>query len=206
MCLNQNIFQRIIEEVGGWSRKNYGLQKSKWQYHAQGFAPVCPIIILDHVAPLLGIIEEAGELSDACNRASLEETKDAIGDVQIYLADYLYRQGLAASTIDWLQFSNDKTWLPAPDSLMVTVGRLAHINLKRHQGIRGYETDKFFYELKAVLTNLMLCLRSVLLTSYPRLTNKEAADAVITILGSTWKHVKERNWTANPYTGEVRGS
>jgi len=74
----------LQKEVGEWSRQNFPNNKS---YH-----------------PLLGVVEEVGELSHAHLKSEqgIRGTKvehitakiDAIGDIIIYLCDYCERNGL----------------------------------------------------------------------------------------------------------------
>lgn len=85
------IFQ---SEVGRWAERNFGATPS--------------------YRPLLGAVEEIGELAHAHLkkeqgiREGLErfeqDAADAIGDILVYLADYCARTGLS------LQESVDKTW------------------------------------------------------------------------------------------------
>lgn len=203
MCHNQRIFTTLIREVGEWSADNFGRNISKY----------CGTT-LDEVASLLGIIEEFGELEEALKADSPEMVRDAIGDIQIYLADYLYRAGLGAEYIDWREVSDCPligVFLSREN--LIFLGQLAHINLKRHQGIRGYDGPKFDHELKAILTQLMIGLRLTYVQAHPKrpdpneplkpqvYTPQEATDIIVTIAASTWKHVQERNWKKDPQGG-----
>lgn len=229
MCLNKRLFDRLIAEVGAWSHDNFGHQTSKWQT-PKGPSNVSQQLCLGHVAPLLGIIEECGELKEAYSKGDKELVRDSIGDIFIYLADYFYRTNLGSQWIDWdlLQrdipdttpgrnFSpdflagrdengtyislsvNHDDWRP---DFLPALGKLVHANLKRHQGIRGYDGDKFFVELQMILTDLIQEIRLCYIGISERpLTVQEATDAVMTTVMSIWGHVKERNWNKNPATG-----
>ena len=206
MYHNQRVFQTLIEEVGVWSNQNFGFNVSKW--------PRREDILLDHTAPLLGIIEECGELAEAFKDMNKELIRDSIGDTLIYLADYLFRLALEADIINWkvIPIGFPPSWFFSRDNLIL-VGQLAHINLKRHQGIRGYDGPRFLDELAPHLTRLLIELSKVYKLSHlkPRnetdrlasdvWTPQEALDAIIVIGASTWKHVQQRNWKSNPQTG-----
>ena len=82
MAIDLSVLQ---EQVSTWSRKNFG------PYFGSGYRP------------LLGLMEEVGELSHAHLkqeqgiRTSEEHQKakiDAVGDIVIYLADYCQSQGI----------------------------------------------------------------------------------------------------------------
>lgn len=76
----------LQQEVGDWSFRNFGSDPE------------------DTYRPLLGVVEEVGELSHAHLkglqgiRHTPEEIKsmkeDAVGDIAVYLADYCRREGL----------------------------------------------------------------------------------------------------------------
>lgn len=75
----------LAHHVGTWTRKNFG--------------PPSPL----GIHPLLGIMEEVGELAHAhlkqvqgirgTAEEHIAEAKDAIGDIVIYLADYCDTRG-----------------------------------------------------------------------------------------------------------------
>lgn len=74
---------RLQEEVGAWARTNFG-ERPAWM-------------------PLLGAVEELGELAHAhlkaaqkirgTEEAHTEAAKDAVADTIIYLADYCFVRG-----------------------------------------------------------------------------------------------------------------
>lgn len=83
--MTDEILNEIREEVGQWSKENFGEQPS--------------------VNPLRGINEEMGELVHSTLKRDQgiregeegvgdEAEKDAIGDMFIYLCDYSYREGI----------------------------------------------------------------------------------------------------------------
>ena len=90
---------RIQEEIGAWSKKNFGHEGKT--HH-----------------PLLGVAEEVGELCHAHLkqeqgiRGTKEEHEadaiDAIGDIAIYLMDYCNRRGFSFNDIVWQTWSKVK--------------------------------------------------------------------------------------------------
>lgn len=92
--------------VGRWSEKNFGDQPSS--------------------NPLLGVVEEVGELSHAHLkglqgiRHTPDEIKamkvDAVGDIMVYLADYCHREGidLEQAVIDTWQKVSKRDWVENP--------------------------------------------------------------------------------------------
>lgn len=95
----------IQKQVGEWSRQNFGDQISK-----QTLAE------LGSIAPLLGIVEEVGELTHAVlkrhqgirgfddDKVYEEARDDAIGDILIYLCDFCSREGVD------VQHALESTW------------------------------------------------------------------------------------------------
>jgi NTP pyrophosphatase (non-canonical NTP hydrolase) len=84
-------FKQLQNEVGQWANKNFGDRLRK--IGELGDSEPRPAW-----HPLLGVSEETGELSHAYlkmkqkirgnNEKHIEEAKDAVGDILIYLADF----------------------------------------------------------------------------------------------------------------------
>ena len=95
-------------EVAKWSNKNFGNQKS--------------------YKPLLGLVEEVGELSHAHLKGEqgirhtpeeiLVLKQDAIGDIVIYLMDYCTREGLSLEQCVDLAWDEvkDRDWRKSDDT------------------------------------------------------------------------------------------
>lgn len=87
--------KEIQKQASIWSIRNFGLNKSKRTDQE-----------LYSIAPLLGVAEEVGELCHAQLKSHQgirgfddvtkrrEYTKDAVGDILIYLMDFCAREGL----------------------------------------------------------------------------------------------------------------
>src|ERR1041385_7742880 len=86
----------LQKEVGTWAWENFGRNISKVNRH----------IALGNVGCVLGITEEIGELVAGMDR--LGQARDAVADVQVYLADYIHRLGSTCPTelIDWMEIQD----------------------------------------------------------------------------------------------------
>lgn len=116
-----NTWEELKHAVGQWSVANFGSQSG-----------------LGCLAPLMGMCEEVGELDSSLTDS---DTKDAVGDVVIYLMDYCYRSGVGL----WDLYCRLSPNLLTPAE---AVGRLHHVQLKRLQGIRGMDADIVFEDAR----------------------------------------------------------
>jgi len=166
---------QIQQEVGDWSVKNFGLQTSK----ANGIA-------LGSLAPLLGIVEEIGELYDAVMDADKE---DALADTGVYLCDFACREGAH------LFYSSDEQIEKLrSDALISLLGKLSHVVLKHHQGIRGYDVEsKYITERDHILGKIM----AVLCRMCKAYLNKPYLE----VLTKVWKDVSSRDWKKHSKEG-----
>ena len=191
----------IQKEVGEWARANFGEQESK--------AVALDVEVVDRetdeteiiqvplklgsLAPLMGIVEEMGELMEAICCDDKEEQKDAIGDIGIYLCDYAEREGFVLS--DALRLTSGCSDLPV-DSLVIAVGKLNHVTLKRHQGIRGYDDDAKYKDER------MRCVAFILCTLFIFSSRTFDDTEYMQILNDTWEGVvKKRDWKTNKVEG-----
>jgi hypothetical protein len=157
-------FNDIQAEVAEWAKRNFGEQQSRYNG-----------IILNSMAPLLGMVEENGERYAATDEL---ERNDAVCDTLIYLMDYLAREGVH---IDDLPPGN-----PAVP-IACSIGRLCHCTLKRHQGIRGFDDPAKYAEVRD-----QACADLV-----SRFCWKFGAPEVREMLLTTWGRVKQRDWIKN---------
>jgi NTP pyrophosphatase (non-canonical NTP hydrolase) len=112
--------QEIQVEIGIWSRVNFGDQTSK--VTGQSLGPL---------APLLGVVEELGELCHAVlkhhqgirkfsdDMVYSRERDDAIADVLIYLCDFACREGVDLGAVlerTWAKVQQ-RNWQQNPDSV-----------------------------------------------------------------------------------------
>jgi NTP pyrophosphatase (non-canonical NTP hydrolase) len=103
--------------------------------------------------PLLGIVEEIGELSEALERLVREggkevtftEIKDALADITIFLVDYASAVGWDMEFIEkesepralHPKYSGNTTRSDVVHWLISAAGQMCHHHLKCEQGIRG---------------------------------------------------------------------
>ena len=108
MKTNLKPIHQMQEEIGAWSRRNFGNQPS--------------------YRPLLGAVEELGELAHAHLKSEqgirgetvnhIEEKVDALGDIMIYLMDYAEREAInldAAVRITWEKVRK-RDWIKNPET------------------------------------------------------------------------------------------
>lgn len=151
--------------------------------------------------PLLGIMEELGELTEAYNfetdeNERNEKIKDAIADITIYITDYcnvmnfditqLYMTGTTGraftTTSGWNKILN----------LMIQVGRISHAHLKHAQKIRVSENHienakKFVGEALFVIEELCMNI----------------GYSYYNVVSKTWNDVKTRDWKKFPKNGKT---
>jgi hypothetical protein len=165
MKLNQSDYDKFMtlsNMVGEWSAANFA-GKSKFS-------------AFRYVEPLLGIQEEMGELEEA---KTLDEVDDAVSDVVIYLADFVYQTGIT------LYYPVERR----PGSSMAQMYRAV---LKNSQGIRGYHDDEFFKNELAYWCSLFLW----------EFCNSVAMDGVNMAFEEFTSKVSKRDWVANPEAGK----
>lgn len=159
-------FGTLQPEQAEWSMRNFG-PKDKHQ-------------------PLLGIIEELGELEEAMEELDRAKALDAAGDIVVYTADFCTQWGWDLNELYRLS-QKPRAVEVMPLRLSYVQGRLAHHQLKWEQKIRNAEGHE---------GNLRSLVFGVL----------EDAERVCQYLGTnlvdialdTWSTVKKRNWTKNP--------
>lgn len=188
--------QCIQDEVRVWSQRNFGDQASK----------VDRRLVLNELAPLMGLVEEFGEYEAA--KQGIEDGEritdmvDALGDMGIYLLDYLNRCHVSVNTV----FPTDQT---ASVPLAVAIGKLYHTVLKYHQGIRDITPKSFPALHKEALTDVFLSLNHEVETLRKSIPVEEEEwyewDTLVHVIELVWgAHVVKRNWRTNP-TGQNVG-
>lgn len=112
-------FKEVSEEVAEWSIEQFGEQ--------------------DPLNCLAGASEELGELVEARELGDIEEQKDAVADIFIYLCDYAYR-----SDVEYVP--NELSGTPGRihaakqiENITSDLGRLHRAQLKNKQEIRETE-------------------------------------------------------------------
>jgi len=170
---------QIQVEVGCWSMANFGVQISKPR----------PDMKLDSIAPLLGIVEEVGEYEDAACKGDEAEMLDAIGDILIYLCDFIGREpGCSMFFVD----QNNKLYKNI--TLTSAAGHLCHWVLKYHQGIRGMDIqEKYYAQRDNAIHNMMIAIDDI--------CTNVLNTTMLDVLNETWESVQKRNWKKNPVTG-----
>src|SRR5690606_6796070 len=132
--------QTLQQSVAEWSVANFDDQKG-----------------VNQLAPLLGIFEEV--LDELFSATTQLERADALGDICIYLCDFSSRDTPPCNLFKlWYESEMIVTIFGqqyAKDELTKLMGKLAHVCLKRHQGIRGYDDDiKYAMERNEILMKI----------------------------------------------------
>jgi len=133
--------------------------------------------------PLLGMIEELGELEDA---KTTEDIKDGLADTIVFMAHFCN-----AMNFDLDVIATHAAALGYRPVERKEIGKLAHHYLKREQGIRGTDAEH-----RANMHAALVGIYAILLdtaTAYD-LTLLDAVE-------ETWAHVKQRDWKKNATTG-----
>lgn len=141
--------------------------------------------------PLLGMVEEIGELAEANLQLDDNKERDAIGDILVYLTHYCNFY-----LLDWWEcqkFANI-SWSILPNLLDISIqiGKLAHAQLKGEQSIR-HTAEQIFTMKKVTVGNIV-----VLLDHYCKYTGRAN---VLGCLQHAWDEVKHRDWKKNNQTG-----
>lgn len=149
------------QEVTEWALRNFGEQDSH--------------------RPLLGILEELGEYSEARDRIDVAGMRDAIGDVGIYMLHYCGLRGWSMSEL-W----DDRVGPTGPT--MSTVKVLCQSHLKGAQNIRG-GAAKHDFLLKKELSNLLWRMDQAAI---------DTGTDCLALIYNVWEKVKQRDWKKNP--------
>ena len=177
-----NDLQNIQTQIGTWSSRNFKGQVAK---HG-----VLESVAMGCMAPLLGLVEESGELAEATTK---EDALDAFGDIGVYLCDYCSRAGLDLFDVVEHTGVDPKHYIGHPTGgITVGVALLCRAHLKQAQGIRGFDDLHTFMtaQHKAVAiiwVGLNRCTPSVELTDY-----------VTDILLPVARKVLKRDWVERP--------
>lgn len=200
-------FENIQQQVGEWSRKNFGWQETPYlsvygpgtirpdqprgQDDRAGVPVPPPLCVgLGSLAPLLGLVEEVGEMITAEDNTGRH---DAIGDIAIYLCDYCSREGIPWPG-GWQDIDPAEQCEPF-EGIVGAVGAMAHCHLKRHQRIRGFHDHSVFLRARG------RALRS-LIWHLDRVARAGGKADLLTVLNETWtKIVKKRDWKSDAVSG-----
>lgn len=182
--------QALLPQVGKWAQDNFGHNETKQLRVSLRTHP--PDVgsqwaCLEYVAPLLGMGEELGEYYAAPSTA---DAVDALGDIGIYLLDFLARQGLQVpAPLD------DPLDQDPHLALAVYIGQLQHFVLKRCQGIRGMDDpEQYVPAVSTAAGRLLGCL-------YVVAKDRAGLDYATIVVGTWGNVVAKRDWRANSKDG-----
>lgn len=116
---HRNILEIFQEQVGLWAYENFGKPQGKSRAQHD---------LIDTNDPLMGMVEELGELHHAILKRKQMirvgenhdgKERDAIGDLLIYCLDYCSRRGFSCSDIlktTWENVVNKRNWIENPET------------------------------------------------------------------------------------------
>lgn len=133
--------------------------------------------------PLLGMIEELGELDDAKNA---DDIKDGLADTIVFMAHFC---NIFSFDLDHVAVK--AAALGYRPSERKAIGKLSHHFLKREQGIRGTPEEH-----RAKMHEALIELYAILLD-----TATEHDLDLLQAVDETWSRVKQRDWKKNATTG-----
>lgn len=176
----------LQSRVGEWSFNNFGAQISKVNGDP-----------MHSFAPLLGIMEEA--LCETPFTNDRQEQIDGVGDTCIYMCDFATREGDLDLEAVFKEYMTDPTTTIFSEELTnkdrynlpELCGKLCHIVLKHHQGIRKFANREYYVENR----NLVLCRIIEKIQMYYNLDFFATGEKVFD------KVVSKRNWKKNPESG-----
>lgn len=174
---------QLQTEIKEWSFRNFKDNSSKAMKCDYSDHPA----ELKMLAPLLGLVEEFGEFDEAVQKNGATDRKsdvlDAIGDMCIYLLDFCWRDGMTMTPIPIGQSLKQA-------GLAVLIGKLAHVVLKRHQGIRGYDDyTKYDNDRRERVFAILFRLNNIVAQWY--------GMTLLNVIENTWSKVKQRDWEKN---------
>lgn len=161
---------RIKDEVGEWTNYNFDTTSK--------------------TDPLLGVVEETGELSHAVLKSNQgirgtqeehkEAIRDAIGDIMVYLLDFMNRNDIDVHQSEMFhvgKYNLDRLML----KLSLNVGLLSGTFLSYDFDNLDFDCDIIIKTLEAICETFDWSLEEVLI--------------------ETWSEVSQRDWVENPETG-----
>jgi hypothetical protein len=173
MTIPNFTLKQLQEENKVWATHNFGNVNRTYAYH-----------------PLLGIIEELGELEQALYDMYTSDIWDAIGDVMIYMADYCNRMDL---DLDMISKQDLDITLDCHIEVFRILGKLCHAQLKLEQGIRG-DDDVHITTISEYL--------AVIITALKDICNRYNWEFMC-VVSNVWDLVSKRDWKKNTETGDV---
>lgn len=166
--------ETVWDREGGAQRMLAQLQKESKVWVDKNFAP------RPAHHPLLGIVEEIGELEEARTK---DEVIDAVADATIFMADLCNEMKFDLATL-YEEALDVLVRTAKRKPLAGSMGRLCHAFLKKQQGIRGTPQEHDF-AMRASLVEILVSMLAV-----ARAHEFYFLEAVQT----TWDQVKDRVW------------
>lgn len=177
---------QIQREMIGWQNRNFP-GRPTWQ-------------------PLVGLVEEVGELGLAIKQRDEKEIVDAIGDIMIYMTDLCNGMGVDldqewgdATSFRFIWRNEDQiqgvqSLVRYHQEIVIHTGRLCHAFLKDSQGIRMHENHR--KAARVAMTRIMHYLDDMTM-------DLEEKSSVEGITDHVWDKVSKRDWQKNRDTAHL---
>lgn len=172
-----------MTESKEWTLGDLQREHAPWVAHNFGDRPAW--------MPLLGIVEEIGELEKAEESGLVDDIDDAIADIVIFMSDFSTAMGF---NLEEMHTTAVESELPTPVSLSISAGYLAHSFLKLSQGIRGTKEE----HLESMKDSCVLILNALYFRVWQARLGR---DNIPEIVKKVWSQVSQRDFKKYPRTG-----
>lgn len=184
---------KMQKRVGEWALANFEMnQSSQILVQATVESKTAAFVAtgcLNSLAPLMGLMEELGELHESMDEASYF---DSIGDFGIYLLDFCFRENVNLSQL--VEITRPVVGITIAD-VVASLGRLYHCTLKRHQAIRGFDDDaKYIAHRDRAINDLYCQMNAITMAEHDR--------TFLSIIQNVFDEVvNKRDWKKLPENG-----
>jgi hypothetical protein len=167
--MKSDIFAVLMSQIGPWLDHNF------------------PDNLGKAYRPLIGMVEELGELSLAVWKQDTNEVADALGDTCVFMAHYCLEMDFSLEDI----YVNRRGGTDCIPNGLFWIGQLCHAHLKLDEGIRGRPEQH--------LRDADMCLRGLM--RYLVVVAVQHDLSLPDVVESVWLKVRQRDWQAYPGTG-----
>jgi hypothetical protein len=163
-------FKQLQEEQKPWTKHNFG-DRPSWM-------------------PLMGVIEEIGEMMEALIAEDEEAFQDGIADCIVFMSDFCI-----AMEFDFEEITNQHVerefWGHGDRALAIFGARLSHSYLKKAQGIRG-TPELHDRDMMQACTQIFKWL--------DKACSARGID-IEYLVGNVWEQVRKRDFKRFPKNG-----
>lgn len=136
--------------------------------------------------PVLGLVEEWGEMLEAIRDGKQDAVDDAIADLAIFGSDVATSFDFELSAIVQEADMSDIPYHDVTTHVPIALGKIAHHLLKFQQGIRG-TPELHLAKIREGLVSVFIALFFLAKTS-------SAGKTLEQLTGEVWEKVRARDW------------